>query len=77
MPKPNDPAPKESSEHWQAYLGPPMTTEADILKKNFLAEIEFHNKHCDSTHCKVQIWLLFRLAERAGLSFTQEEKYSK
>ena len=48
--------------------------ELAYLKANFLKEIRFHRKHCDIDHCEIQLWTLYRLAERAGLTFTAEER---
>jgi len=50
--------------------------ELDILKQNFLNEIEFHRKHCRPADCNVMIYLLFRLAKRAGIEFSKEEDYA-
>ena len=49
--------------------------ELDILKQNFLNEIEFHHKHCEGEPCNVMVYLLFRLAKRAGIEFSKEEDY--
>ena len=49
-------------------------SELDILKRNFLKEITFHHKYCRAD-CDVMMYLLFRLAKRAGIEFTKEEDY--
>jgi len=53
----------------------PIEDELDALKQNFLNEIKFHRKHCEGGPCNVVIYLLFRLAKRAGVEFSKEEDY--
>ena len=48
--------------------------EPAYLKANFLKEVKFHREHCDIEHCDIQLWALYKLAERAGLTFTAEER---
>ena len=55
-------------------LGCIYNDELAYLKANFLKEIKFHRERCDLESCDIQMWALYKLAERAGLTFTVEER---
>jgi len=42
-----------------------------IMKKNVIALVKHHKKHCDGEHCKISLWLLKEMAERSGIKFTE------
>jgi hypothetical protein len=48
----------------------------DILKENLIRLAEHHKKHCDGPDCGISLFYVLRVAERAGLKFTYEEKRS-
>lgn len=43
-------------------------------KTNLLALAEHHKKYCKSSTCNVSLVLLRLLAEKANITFTEEEK---
>ena len=53
-----------------------MTTRSDetilkrIMKKNVLELVKHHKRHCDGEHCRISLWMLKEMAEKAGIKFT-------
>ena len=48
--------------------------EEDILKENIIRLVKEHKDHCHTPDCGISLMYVRRLAEKAGLKFTEEEK---
>ena len=51
----------------------PDTHYAAEAKENLLRTVKHHRAHCDGPACDIQLFLLRKLADMAGLEFTDEE----
>ena len=50
--------------------------EEEILKENLIRLAEHHKLHCDGPDCGISLFYVLKVAEKAGLKFTDEEKRS-
>lgn len=44
-----------------------------LEKNNILRLVQHHKENCNSCDCGVALWLVKRLAQRAGITFTNDE----
>ena len=48
-------------------------TQEEAWKLNLINIVKEHREKCDET-CRVSLYLLMTMAEKAGLEFTEEER---
>ncbi|MFA6570182.1 MAG: hypothetical protein WCT77_02995 [Bacteroidota bacterium] len=49
-------------------------TEEEALKDNILKLAKEHKDKCHTNGCGISLYLVRKLAEKAGITFTDEEK---
>ena len=49
-------------------------SENEVLKENLIRLAKHHKIHCDGIDCDISLMYLLKVAEKAGLEFTNEEK---
>jgi hypothetical protein len=51
-----------------------MANELEAMKLNTLWLAEHHRKICDGESCNISLIVLMQMAEKAGITFTENEK---
>jgi hypothetical protein len=51
-------------------------TEEQFLKENLLKLVKEHKDNCHSSECSISLFHIRKLAEKAGITFTDDEKRS-
>jgi len=68
----------EDNRQWNANIQAleKITEAEDILKENLIKLVEHHKEHCNGPDCGISLYYVLKVAEQAGLHFTDEEKVS-
>lgn len=51
-----------------------QVTELEAMKLNTLWLAAHHRKTCDGESCNISLIVLMQMAEKAGITFTEDEK---
>ena len=49
-------------------------SEKQALKENIIRLIKHHRKHCEGESCNISLSQILKIAQDAGLKFTDNEK---
>jgi len=49
-------------------------SEEEVLKENLIKLVKEHKDHCNTPDCGISLMFVLKLAEKAGLKFTDLEK---